>query len=420
MSKRKTTAEFISQAKAVHGDRYDYSETSYVSGKQKVKIICSEHGVFEQLPNNHLHGFGCLLCGLKNAGQYHKKDTDKFIAEARKVHGDRYDYSKTEYRGAREKLTIICPKHGAFEQTASVHLHHKGAGAGCERCSYEERGEASSMNIDTFISRAAEIHKGAYDYSLVRDTYQNLQSKVKIGCPVHGLFIQTAAGHLSGRGCKKCSLERLSASLVKTTDEFIRDAISIHGDKYDYSRVNYQGAFELVDIVCPLDGVFRQSPTSHLSGIGCPKCSRRRQGAPRNLTRALRGEFDDDKESYVYLVSFRLPITDKLLFKIGSGTGSRKKTVLNDIQRVGGAVESMELFPFSSTGEAIVFEHIAHDLVMDHQFIVPVEYKFHGHSEVFALCPDLDMVRNSETLKRFKSGDRWQITKRKRKRTESR
>ena len=112
----------------MQGDRYDYSRTKYVGNKSKVIIICEEHGEFEQTPANHLTGYGCKLCGFKNAGQYHKKDTVKFIAAAREIHGDKYDYSTTKYIGAREHLTIICPTHGPFEQIATVHL--RGAGAG--------------------------------------------------------------------------------------------------------------------------------------------------------------------------------------------------------------------------------------------------------------------------------------------------
>jgi len=89
MSSRKqiTTGEFILKARIVHGDRYDYSKTEYVRTHAKVKVLCREHGIFEQTPANHLTGFGCKLCGFKNAGQYHKKNTNTFIQEARKAQG---------------------------------------------------------------------------------------------------------------------------------------------------------------------------------------------------------------------------------------------------------------------------------------------------------------------------------------------
>lgn len=408
--KKLTTKDFIEKAISIHGSSYDYSKTEYINGKTKVTIICPNHGVFEQTPANHLSGFGCLRCGLANAGQYHKKDTNSFIEEAIKVHGDRYDYSHTQYKGAREKVTIICPKHGPFTQQASSHLR---IGNACLKCSYEERGERNSMPFDLFLTKANLVHKNKYDYSLASEKYKNLSDKIKIICPIHGEFIQSAAAHLVGKGCKECSKRILAEKFMKSTDDFITQAKKIHGDKYDYSKVKYTGAFENVRIVCPKDGVFFQSPTSHLAGIGCPKCSRRQQGAPRNLTRAFRGEFDDNKSAYVYVISFKLPDSDNVLYKIGSGTGSRIKTIVNQIKNVGGTCAVLSQFHFSSTGEAIVYEHLAHEQVDDYQFIVPENSKFHGYSEVFTKLPDFDDINSDPRLLAFKAGERAQTRQKK-------
>lgn len=104
-------------------------------------------------------GWAVYFADLRTRGQYHKKDTESFIAEAKAIHDDFYGYSLTQYKGAREKLTIVCPKHGPFEQVAHVHLRGE-IGAGCERCSYEERGERARMSFDEFLRRANEVHQG--------------------------------------------------------------------------------------------------------------------------------------------------------------------------------------------------------------------------------------------------------------------
>lgn len=199
----------------------------------------------------------------------------------------------------------------------------------------------------------------------------------------------------------------MADGLRKTNEEFVRDSKAVHGERFDYSQCNYAGAFEAVNIICSIDGLFTQSPTSHLAGIGCPRCSRRAQGAPRNLTRALRGEFDEAKESFVYVVSFRLPFSDKQIYKIGSGTGTRLKTVSGDIRRIGGLNIEVQHHAFGSPGEAIVFEHLAHNQVMTHQFVIPPEYKFHGHTEVFAKEPDLESIEHHLVMHRFRAGERW-------------
>ena len=405
MTKRLTTQDFIEKAKSIHGDRYDYSLSDYKTGHIKLKITCKEHGVFEQSPANHLQGAGCLLCGFKNAGQYHKKDTEKFIAEAKAIHGDRYDYSQTQYKGAREKLAIVCPKHGSFEQVAHVHLRGD-IGAGCEKCSYEKRAENARMGFEAFVTRANALHNNFYDYSKAKFEFRDVTSAIDIVCPIHGNFKQTPNNHLRGQGCPVCGTKRGADILRKSTDDFINEAKAIHKDAYDYSLTDYQGAFSDVKIICPIDGIFLQSPTSHLAGTGCPKCSRRKQGAPRNLTRALRGEFDDAKKSFVYTIKFKLPHSDTQLYKVGSGTGKRLKSVIKDIQKVGGNEVSFEDYPLNSTGESIVFEFLAHAQIQDYRFVVPQEYKFAGYSEVFTKEPDLTLVNDEFVLNQFRLGKR--------------
>ena len=124
MSKRLTTEEFIKKAKLVHGSKYDYSLVEYVNNRTKVKIICKDHGAFEQKANNHIDSLhGCPECGLlKN----NKLTTKEFIEKAKLVHGDRYDYSLTNYRNAKTKVKIICKDHGFFEQRADCHLSNRG------------------------------------------------------------------------------------------------------------------------------------------------------------------------------------------------------------------------------------------------------------------------------------------------------
>ena len=131
MRKRMTAEEFIEKAKAVHGDKYDYSKVNYVDAITKVCIICPEHGEFWQTPNMHINDKnGCKLCGIKNRSNKRKKTTEQFIEKARKIHGNKYDYSKVNYVNSQEKVGIMCPKHGEFWQNPRKHL----SGCGCSKC----------------------------------------------------------------------------------------------------------------------------------------------------------------------------------------------------------------------------------------------------------------------------------------------
>lgn len=127
-SERKITLnECLNRFKKSHGDKYDYSQVSYEGANVKVKILCSEHGVFWQRPSSHWEGTGCQKC----MSDSYRSTTKEFIEKAKLVHKDKYNYSKTEYKNtAMNKVIIICPEHGDFEQTCSDHL----SGAGCPAC----------------------------------------------------------------------------------------------------------------------------------------------------------------------------------------------------------------------------------------------------------------------------------------------
>ena len=131
MRKKLTTEQFIEKAKKVHGDKYDYSKVNYINKHTKVCIICPEHGEFYQSPNNHLSGNGCRKCWLKKNLTSKLSSTKKFVEKAIKIHGDKYDYSKVNYKHSLNKVIITCKKHGDFLQTPNCHLN----GQGCLICS---------------------------------------------------------------------------------------------------------------------------------------------------------------------------------------------------------------------------------------------------------------------------------------------
>jgi hypothetical protein len=120
MSRKITTDEFISKAKKNHSDKYDYSLVEYINSHIKVKIICPNHGIFEQLPSDHFR-FGCSLCSQQNNSKIsaNKKRTNiqDFIEKCNIIHNNEYDYSLVNYINTNTKIEIICKKHGSFYQT---------------------------------------------------------------------------------------------------------------------------------------------------------------------------------------------------------------------------------------------------------------------------------------------------------------
>lgn len=181
---------FISKARKLHGEAYDYSKVVYVNNKHPVIITCVKHGDFLQIPNSHLLGKGCPKCK-----KCYRPTNEEFIERAIILHKGKYTYSKTSYSKANKKVEITCPTHGRFSQTPAMHL----SGRGCPRC-------ATNFKKSTkfFVEKAGKVHGELYDYS--KSSYIGSHLKVTIGCPKHGDFSQTPAMHLSGNGCPKCKL----------------------------------------------------------------------------------------------------------------------------------------------------------------------------------------------------------------------
>jgi hypothetical protein len=126
-----------------------------------------------------------------------------FVDDAKKVHGDKYDYSKVEYKGNKVKVCISCPKHGEFWQAPNHHLK----GHGCQKCAVEKRSQDRARSKEEFIQLSREIYGTKYDYSKVE--YKNAMTKVCIACPKHGDFWQIPMSHLRGHGCPCCVRSKL-------------------------------------------------------------------------------------------------------------------------------------------------------------------------------------------------------------------
>ena len=199
MGKKLTTNQFVERAKLIHGDTYDYSNTSYVSNSTKVTISCKIHGPFDQWPSDHLRGSGCRLCNERQ-----QMTTENFIQRASDTHNGKYDYTPTTYTNTYNKVDIICPVHGTFNQVAKDHM----AGYGCPMC-----GGTRKQTTRDFIETAQKVHGDKYDYTLV--DLKNMNKKVKIVCPNHGEFIQRPADHANGVGCPECGKIKQSGYTVE-------------------------------------------------------------------------------------------------------------------------------------------------------------------------------------------------------------
>ena len=149
---------------------------------------------------------------------------DSFIEKASKIHGDKYDYSKTVYIKAKEKVIITCNIHGDFLQTPEVHNQ----GKGCRKCANIKLKNERISNVKQFIEKSNLIHNNKYSYELV--DYNGSFIKVKIKCNNHGIFEQTPDKHLQGKGCPKCS-HHISKSEIEIQEYLIKMGYQILTNK---------------------------------------------------------------------------------------------------------------------------------------------------------------------------------------------
>lgn len=196
-----------------------------------------------------------------------KKTQNQFIAQCISKYGDTYDYSKCVYVNDCTKLTIICRKHGYFQQTPSNHL----SGFGCKLCGFEKRALAKTITQDECLIRFREKHGNRYGYDKV--DYFKQDTPVTITCFKHGDFEQLPLLHWNGNGCRVCGYESTAHRQRMTTTEFIKRANEVHSNKYDYSDTVYVRGHGKVTIRCDKHGLFEQDAFNHLNGFGCKQCS---------------------------------------------------------------------------------------------------------------------------------------------------
>ena len=185
--------------------------------------------------------------------------TAEFIEKCKLAHGDKYIYDKTIYNGANNKIIITCPEHGEFEIRASAHTSKQRQG--CKAC-----GGRPDVTTESFIEKSKKKFKLRFEYDKVN--YINAVTPVTITCPMHGDFSIVPNSHLNGNGgCKTCS-----GRPDITTKQYIQRLKNKFGDIYDYSLVNYTGAFNEVSIICPIHGEFKKLASRALFSDGCPEC----------------------------------------------------------------------------------------------------------------------------------------------------
>ena len=257
-------SEFLKRAEIIHGNLYEYVESSYKNYTSKMEMFCSEHGYFEQTPHSHISmKAGCPKCGHIKAGHSNQKGWETVLDMFITVHGNRYTYDNSSYKDVSHKIRIQCERHGWFEQKPYQHY----GGSGCNKCAVEEVHDKQKIDFGEFVKRSIERHGDRFKYS--QTEYKDIFTPIHIKCSKHGDFLQTPRDHYRGSGCPKCNGSRgentIRLILEELKIEFVEQ--KKFDDLIHKSKLKCDFFLPFLNTVIEYNGLQHYEPISVFGGV---------------------------------------------------------------------------------------------------------------------------------------------------------
>ena len=279
----------MDEAREIHGELYDYVEESYNGSKPEMIIICKKEGhePFPQSPDVHINAKGgCPTCANELTGERCRLKYDEVfnrLNENSKENDTTVSFNEEEYLGVNANLIIICSKHGVQEPrivNSMLYDTHP-----CIECTSEILGRSfeirSTENVNQFLNEKFEGKYKIYDFK-----YEDKRTVIKFNCSIegHGDFSFQVDSMYTSNGCPICRREdtqhlrnaglhkQIEDSLEERKQKWLNKVKKIHGEKYDYSKVEFTNVKKHVTIICKTHGPFLQTPDSHGEGQDCIKC----------------------------------------------------------------------------------------------------------------------------------------------------
>ena len=192
-----------------------------------------------------------------------------FINESKILNDNTIDYSKVDYKGCCTKVELICKKekHGSFWQTPNNHISK---GQKCPKCKFEKLSKDRKDTTESIKLKFIKKHKKLWDYS--RLVYVDSNTKVEIGCDLHGWFWMLPTMHTQGQGCEKCGIIKRSDKLRTNKEDLINNLTDKYVELLDFSKSKYVDLYTNIEVICDKHGKFLQKPYLLLKSNGCKKC----------------------------------------------------------------------------------------------------------------------------------------------------
>ena len=267
----------VEKARKMHGDTYQYVGLTRLRGKSALRIVCDAHGEFTMTSNSHLSGQGCPNCGREKSALSRTYSFETLVAKARLVHGDTYSYPEKVVGGpGRRKMVIECETHGEFVQNITNHL----MGQGCPECGKVTSGLRRRKSDEDLLRLAKKVHGDRYEYlKIVRGGERPVLTYI---CKEHGEVVQNINSHLMGSGCGLCADKFRGINSRPEEQAVIARARKIHGDRYEYAGVTFDGK-TMLTCICKIHGQFTVAATRHLMGYNCKRCAHSELGLSKRM-----------------------------------------------------------------------------------------------------------------------------------------
>ena len=321
----KPFSSFIDEVRRVHGNIYNYDESSYAGARQKLRISCTTHGIFLQSPEVHLRGSGCPKCARRDYLKTQRLvSVENVIRLLAKLSDGRVSIVGSTFSSINRPASFKCAVHGTYRRLVNTALHSKHP---CLKCANESR-LSGITDLEAVLVKVHERFGLAYRVE-VKPAGQLRSTRIVLTCSEHGPFELRYASLSKSPGCPACArklsqenrtegLRRRNAQTLNArAQKWLERSVLAHEGKYDYAKVVYVDAKTPVLIVCPIHGEFTQVPDTHLTA-GCRDC------ADDELLGRYSEKFFADhperKRINATLYYIRLSFEDEVFFKVGITT----------------------------------------------------------------------------------------------------
>ena len=269
MPKKLTQQQFMDKLPQKVKDTLGLSKYVYCGNTGKSTVVCPVHGEYQAAASTLLQGCTCAKCFRASQIGDYGVSKEEFIRRYKASGRTGLDFTNSVWKGTNKKLIAVCYLHGEVPINPNSLMSR---GSGCGKCGDIKTGLAGRNTPEKFLRQCREVHGDRYDYS--KAVYVTSKNPVEIVCREHGSFFPVPGNFIGRRsGCPECGKISVGLQSRKSLTHYVSKFREVHGDRFEYKGLSYEGNYSTVIVTCPVHGEFTQRVADHQNGIGCSRCS---------------------------------------------------------------------------------------------------------------------------------------------------